>query len=79
MVSGWTEDEKRRFVISDNGSWGEWDQDILANMWSDLPLIEWGVKLPEDWGKGIPEENKQIDEDSMSDTKNECPKCGFKW
>lgn len=27
----------------------------------------------------VPEENKEIDEEAMSDTKNECPKCGFKW
>jgi ParB-like chromosome segregation protein Spo0J len=27
----------------------------------------------------VPDENKAIDEDAMSDTKNECPKCGFKW
>jgi ParB-like chromosome segregation protein Spo0J len=27
----------------------------------------------------VPEDNKDIDEDAMKDTKNECPKCGFKW
>lgn len=27
----------------------------------------------------VPEDNKAIDEGAMSDTKNECPKCGFKW
>jgi ParB-like chromosome segregation protein Spo0J len=27
----------------------------------------------------VPEGNKPIDEEAMSDTKNECPKCGFKW
>jgi len=27
----------------------------------------------------IPEDNKDIDEDAMKNTKNECPKCGFKW
>jgi hypothetical protein len=27
----------------------------------------------------IPEANKQIEEGAMSDTKSECPKCGFKW
>lgn len=27
----------------------------------------------------VPDENKPIDEDAMADTKNECPKCGFKW
>jgi hypothetical protein len=27
----------------------------------------------------VPDENKSIDEAGMADTKNECPKCGFKW
>lgn len=27
----------------------------------------------------VPEENTPIDEGAMADTKNECPKCGFKW
>ena len=27
----------------------------------------------------IPDENKPIDEAAMSETENECPKCGFKW
>lgn len=27
----------------------------------------------------IPDDNKDIDEDEMHNTKNECPKCGFKW
>jgi len=27
----------------------------------------------------VPDENKPIDEAEMENTKNECPKCGFKW
>jgi hypothetical protein len=27
----------------------------------------------------VPDANKPIDEGAMSDTTNECPKCGFKW
>jgi len=27
----------------------------------------------------VPQENKNIDEDEMKNTENECPKCGFKW
>lgn len=46
IVSGWTDEQKRRFVISDNGSWGEWDMDLLS-AWDDLPLIDWGIKIPE--------------------------------
>ena len=79
IVSGLTSEQKRRFVISDNGAWGAWDMSALANSWSDLPLTEWGISIPEHWNAPIPEENKAIDEEDMADTKNECPKCGFKW
>jgi DNA modification methylase len=38
-----TEEQKREFIIKDNVPFGEWDEDLLANEWSDLPLDEWGV------------------------------------
>jgi len=79
IVTGLTPEQKREFVIKDNANFGNWSMDDLANNWSDLPLADWGVDLPEDWLKEIPEENKAIDEEAMADTKNECPKCGFKW
>ena len=30
-------------VIKDNGQFGAWDFDALANEWDDLPLTDWGV------------------------------------
>ena len=33
----------KEIVIKDNGSFGAWDYDSLANEWGDLPLTEWGV------------------------------------
>lgn len=48
-ASDLTDEEKKRFIISDNSSFGEWDYDLLANEWGDLPLAEWGVDIPEDW------------------------------
>lgn len=33
---------KRRSVL-DNGAFGAWDFDALANEWDDLPLGDWGV------------------------------------
>lgn len=35
----------KEIVIKDNGSFGEWDMDALANAWDDLPLSEWGVDV----------------------------------
>ena len=37
----------REIVIKDNGSFGAWDFDMLANEWDDLPLSDWGVPMPE--------------------------------
>lgn len=32
-----------RRAMKDNGSFGAWDWDALANEWDDLPLDDWGV------------------------------------
>lgn len=42
-----TEDEKKRFIITDNSSFGEYDWEMIANEWSDLPLGDWGLDVPE--------------------------------
>lgn len=33
----------KRRAMKDNGSFGAWDYDALANEWDDLPLGDWGV------------------------------------
>ena len=33
----------KRRAMKDNGSFGSWDFDQLANEWDDLPLPDWGV------------------------------------
>ena len=35
----------KEIVIKDNGSFGEWDMDALANEWDDLPLADFGVPV----------------------------------
>jgi len=42
IAEGWSEDQKKEFIIKDNVGFGEWDWDILGN--------EWNVKQLEDWG-----------------------------
>jgi len=49
LIEGLDEAKEREIIIRDNVSNGEFDWDCLANSWSDLPLVEWGVDLPEDW------------------------------
>ena len=33
----------KEIVLKDNGSFGSWDFDLLANEWDELPLTDWGV------------------------------------
>lgn len=44
-----TEEEKQRFIVSDNVGFGEWNWDELANEWDAVKLEEWGLELSEDW------------------------------
>jgi len=46
QILGYTEEEKKEFAIRDNVELGDWDMDILANEWSDLPLDDWGINVP---------------------------------
>lgn len=38
-----------QIVIKDNSQWGDFDYDILANEWTDFPLVDWGVFEVEEW------------------------------
>ena len=80
-ASEFDEEQRRRFVIVDNapdGMSGEWDWDMLANEFDVNWLNDLGLAVPEvDYE--IPDNNKEINEEEMKQTKNECPKCGFKW
>lgn len=60
----------REIVIKDNGSFGSWDYDMLANEWDDLPLPEWGVPA---WDTANLEEvsaPKEVAEDDFDETKD---------
>jgi hypothetical protein len=65
-LEGYMLEEKREFAIRDNVELGEWDDDVLANEWSDLPLDEWGVLTPEDWEKTLDDvESTEVDENRL--------------
>jgi hypothetical protein len=57
QVTGWSEHQKREFLIKDNASFGEWNFEILANEWTDEPLGAWGIDLPKDF---FGEERKEL-------------------
>lgn len=63
LMEGITEEQEREITIRDNVRDGEWDFDALANSWSDLPLIEWGVPLPVSKGFDTDEEISQKKEE----------------
>ena len=53
----------REIVIKDNGAFGSWDYDMLANEWDDLPLTDWGVPTPADWSNEMIDVNlESVDE-----------------
>jgi len=57
IAEGWSEKQKKEFIIKDNVGYGEWDWDVLANVW-DVDLLEdWGLDLP------IDEQIDKMDED----------------
>lgn len=62
-ASDWSKEEKRAFVIIDNVQDGDWDMEILANEWDDLPLQDWGVEI-----KGFDIEEPEEDESEVLDT-----------
>lgn len=37
----------KEFALLDNGDFGEWDWDALANQWSDLDLEAFGLDVPD--------------------------------
>lgn len=36
-------DKMKEIVLKDNGVFGKFDWDAIANYWDDVPLLEWGV------------------------------------
>lgn len=42
-----TEEERRRFIISDNVGFGDWDWEGVANEWDVEELADWGLDVPD--------------------------------
>lgn len=56
LPEGTPADKLKEIVIKDNGSFGAWDFDMLANEWDHLDLSGWGINVPEHWLKTDGEE-----------------------
>ena len=46
IAEGWSEKQKKEFIIKDNSNFGEWDWDVLANQWDTDKLKDWGLDIP---------------------------------
>jgi site-specific DNA-methyltransferase (adenine-specific) len=55
VADGWTDEQKKEFIIKDNVGFGEWDWDILANEWEPDLLGDWGLDLPDMFDDPEPE------------------------
>ena len=60
----------REIVIKDNGAFGSWDYDMLANEWDDLPLPEWGVPAWDTENLESVSAPKEVTEDDFDETKD---------
>lgn len=60
-----------RRAMKDNGSFGSWDYDALANEWDDLPLADFGIPVWEmEQGKGSGEGSVKGTEDDFDEEKD---------
>lgn len=78
QVHNLTEAQKRRFIALDNDHSGEWDYDIIANVWNPEELKEWGIKsikIPSMSGDRSDKEDVEFEASKNKDV--ECPNCGF--
>ena len=66
-----TEEEKQRFIITDNANFGEWDWEILANEWDSDDLKDFGLDV---WGANDFEPELNPDTDSNVITQEDIEK-----
>lgn len=63
-ATGFTEEEKKAFIIIDNIEFGESDFEMLANEWDENDLKDWGLELPFNF-KGEAEEDNYVIPDEI--------------
>ena len=72
VVPDWYDADKlKQIVIKDNGSFGAWDFDALANEWDDLPLTSWGVPAWEQEAGAEGIEENIAEEDDFDEEKED--------
>ena len=66
IPDGTSIDKMKEIVIKDNGSFGDWDYDVLANLWDNLPLEDWGVPA---WDNQPEKDTTDAQEDDFDEKK----------
>jgi hypothetical protein len=77
IAEGFTEEQKKEFIVKDNVGFGEWEWDILANEWDSVQLAEWGLDVWQNEDDAIVEEDDTYTRKIVAPTyepKNEKPK-----
>lgn len=68
----------REYTIKDNNGYGEYDWDILANEWDEMPLADWGVDMPAFEEMANSEEETPTVEEDDFDEENDTVVCRCK-
>ena len=63
-IASWDEIKQKRFIITDNVGYGEWDWDILANEWDAEELGIWGLDV---WQPEADVDYSILDDEDVSD------------
>lgn len=64
-VQGWSDEQKRQFVIKDNVSNGDWDYDLLANEWDADELSDWGMDIDNPSNSAGAVDDDPLDDDCL--------------
>ncbi len=64
VAEGWSEDQKKEFIIKDNVGFGDWDWDAIANEWEQENLDDWGLDV---WQQPVEVDYSILDDDDMSE------------
>jgi DNA modification methylase len=67
--------DQAEIIFRDNINNGQWDLDRIANEWTDFPLEDWGLEIPELAFGEAPEE----DEQGAADAINKAAELQKKW
>jgi len=77
IAEGFTEEQKKEFIVKDNVGFGEWEWDILANEWDSVQLAEWGLDVWENEDDKVTE--GLIEDDEIPEVKESIVKRGDIW